>query len=375
VNLGALRVLVVGAGVAGLALSRALHRHGCVPDVIERTAHWADMGTGMYLPGNAVRALRAIGLGAAVETRAARIESQRFCDHRGRLINQIDLDSVWRETGPCIGVHRGELHAALREWPGAPPIRMGLTLTSLIQDTDRVTAHFSDGSHGTYDLVVGADGIRSSVRSLVFGDGFVRSLGQWGWRFVLPDLPHITAWSVRMSRRSACLTVPIGEGRVYCYVDLMGTAPATSTPTADEKLDEVLAGFSDSPAGLADVMRGDVAVHASAIEEVALDRWSSGRVLLIGDAAHATSPNMAQGAAMAIEDALVLTRCLCEGSTVPACLLAHEALRRPRLDWVRRMTHRRDRIRRLHPTLRNGVLYAFGRSVYRSHYRPLLAQP
>jgi FAD-dependent urate hydroxylase len=312
---------------------------------------------------------------SAVEKRCARIQNQRFCDPRGRLINEIDLDSVWRETGPCIGVHRADLHAALREWPDAPPIRMGLTLTSLAQAADRVTAHLSDGGHETYDLVVGSDGIRSSVRSLVFGDGFLRALGQWGWRFVLPDLPHITTWSVRMSRRSACLTVPIGEGRVYCYVDLMGAAPATSTASADERLDEVLAEFSELPAGLNDVTRGSASRHAAAIEEVALDRWSKGRVLLIGDAAHATGPNMAQGAAMAIEDALILTRCLCEGSTVEACLLAYEAWRRPRVDWVRRMTHRRDRIRRLHPTLRNVVLSAFGRSVYRSHYRPLLAEP
>lgn len=374
-NLGTLRILVVGAGVAGLALSRALHRHGCVPDVIERAAQWADVGCGMYLPGNAVRALRALGLGAAVEQRAARIESQRFCDHRGWLINQIELDSIWRETGPCIGVHRADLHAALREWPGAPPIRMGLTLTSLVQDTDRVTAHLSDGTRETYDLVVGADGIRSSVRGLVFGDGFVRSLGQWGWRFVLPDLPQITTWSVHMSRQSACLTVPIGDGRAYCYLDLMGAAPAASTPPADERLDEVLAEFSELPAGLGDATRASATRHEAAIEEVALDSWSNGRVLLIGDAAHATGPNMAQGAAMAIEDALVLTRCLCEGSTVQACLPAYEALRRPRVDWVGRMTHRRDRIRRLHPTLRNVVLSAFGRGVYRSHYRPLLTEP
>jgi FAD-dependent urate hydroxylase len=375
VNLGSLRILVVGAGIAGLALARALHRHDCRPDIIERRQRWDDMGSGLFLPGNAVRALRALDLGAAVEEQSARIETQRFCDHRGRLLSQIDLDSFWGATGPCIGVHRGALHAALREWHGAPPIRLGLTLTSLVQATHGVTAHLSDGTRETYDLVVGSDGIRSSVRSLLFGNEGPRGLDQWGWRFVLPLVSPAPSWSLRMTRRSACLTVPLGVGRTYCYIDLIGAAAAPSMPAGDEQLGAVLAGFSDLPIGLADLALGDATRHSAAIEEVVLDRYSNAGVVLIGGAAHATGPNMAQGAAMALEDALVLTRCLCECPSIAQAMKAYEALRRPRLTWVRRMTRRRDRIRRLHPTLRNGLLRAFGRRVYGAHYRPLLTEP
>ena len=370
-----MRVLVVGAGVAGLALARALHRHGCRLTVIERRAVWDDMGTGMYLPGNAVRALRALDLGASVEQRSATIATQRFCDHRGRLLNEIGLDSVWHGTGPCIGVHRADLHAALREWSGAPSIRMGLTLASLVEGADAVTAGFSDGTCETYELVVGADGIRSSVRSFLFNASSVRALDQWGWRFVLPHSSDGASWSLRMGRQSACLTVPLGEGRTYCYVDLVGTGQLQANLPGDEQLSAVLAGFPGLPVALADLARSDVSRHGAAIEEVVLESCSKGHVVLIGDAAHATGPNMAQGAAMALEDALVLERCLCEHSELGAALVAYEALRRPRLAWVRSMTQRRDRIRRLHPMLRNGLLRAFGRGVYLSHYRPLLAEP
>jgi FAD-dependent urate hydroxylase len=99
------------------------------------------------------------------------------------------------------------------------------------------------------------------------------------------------------------------------------------------------------------------------------------RVVLIGDAAHATSPNMAQGAAMALEDALVLAACLCEIASIPDALAAFESRRRPRTDWVGAQTHRRDRTRSLSPPLRNTVLRGLGRRIFRANYRPLMDQP
>ena len=374
-NLGQLRILVVGAGVAGLALGQALQRRGCLPDIIERNAGWSDAGTGMYLPGNALRALRALGLDAEVAKRGARIETQRFCDHRGRLLSEVNLGSVWSETGPCVAIHRADLHVALREMNDAPPVRMGVTLVSLTQTAESAIVHLSDGSRERYDLVVGADGIGSSVRRLVFNDAGSRALKQWGWRFVVPCPPQIATWSVFMSRQSACLTVPLGGGRAYCYVDLMGTEPPKSLAISTDRLQEVLADFAGPAIAIRESLEGGATIHAAAIEEVVLDSWSRGRALLIGDAAHAMSPNMAQGAAMAIEDALVLTECLSEQPRIGATLSAYAARRRPRVGWVQAMTHRRDRIRQLHPRLRNGLLRLFGHRVYRSHYRPLLAEP
>lgn len=107
----------------------------------------------------------------------------------------------------------------------------------------------------------------------------------------------------------------------------------------------------------------------------ALDSWVLGRVLLVGDAAHATSPNMAQGAALALEDALVLAECLERVDSIPNALAAFEARRRPRTDWVRAQTHRRDRTRYLATPVRNALLRTLGRKIFRANYRPLLAEP
>jgi FAD-dependent urate hydroxylase len=113
-------------------------------------------------------------------------------------------------------------------------------------------------------------------------------------------------------------------------------------------------------------------VHVSAIEEVTLDSWLQGHVVLVGDAAHATSPNMAQGAAMALEDALVLAECLADVAPIPRALAAFESRRHPRTDWVRTQTHRRDRTRKLPASARNIVLLTVGPRLFRANYAPLL---
>ena len=127
------RVLIVGGGIAGLALAPMLARTGDEVEVIERERAWRPAGTGMYLPGNAARALRALGLEAQVASRAVEIAHQRFHDHRGRLLCEVDVAELWAAVGPCLAMHRAELHALLREAAGDVPIRIGLAVERLAQ--------------------------------------------------------------------------------------------------------------------------------------------------------------------------------------------------------------------------------------------------
>jgi 2-polyprenyl-6-methoxyphenol hydroxylase-like FAD-dependent oxidoreductase len=164
--------------------------------------------------------------------------------------------------------------------------------------------------------------------------------------------------------------IPIGTGRMYCYCDVM----ASSGEDHREDLGQLFSGYAEPVPKVLDSVPEPDLVHRSTIEEVALDSWVRGRVLLVGDAAHATSPNMAEGAAMALEDALVLAECLQRHEATPAALSDFEARRRPRTDWVRAQTHRRDRTRYLPTIVRNMVLRALGRRIFRSNYRPLLQE-
>jgi FAD-dependent urate hydroxylase len=363
------RVLVVGAGIAGLAAARTLAGAGFSTEVVEREPTWGEKGTGIYLPGNATRALRALGLEQEVLDRAFVIPWQRVSDHRGRLLVEVDLAKLWEGVGHCLALHRADLHAVLRDGARDVPIRTGVEIRGLPEQDGTLSVEFGDGTGGEYDLVIGADGIRSTVRRLAFGeDVTVRSAGQVGWRFVTACPPEITTWSVMLGHKTAFLTIPIGNGRVYCYCDLV----SASGDDPHDDLGRLFSEFAEpAPALLASIPEPEL-VHRSTIEEVALDSWMRGRVLLVGDAAHATSPNMAEGAAMALEDALVLAECLRRLDAIPAALAAFEARRRPRTDWVQAQTHRRDRTRYLPAVVRNTVLRAFGRRIFQSNYGPLL---
>jgi FAD-dependent urate hydroxylase len=365
------RILVVGAGIAGLAAARTLAGAGFSAEVVERESTWREAGAGLYLPGNAARALRALGLERAVSETAVVIPRQRFSDHRGRLLLEVELAELWGGVGACLALHRAELHAVLLDGARDAPIRMGVAVRELLERNGTVSVGFDDGTTGEYELVVGADGIHSTVRRLVFGaHATARPVGQVGWRFVVACPSEVETWSVLLGNRTAFFTVPIGHGRVYCYCDV----PSSSAEDGDDQVGRLFSGFADPVPSLLESVPGFGVLHRATIEEVALDSWVRGRVVLAGDAAHATSPNMAEGAAMALEDALVLADCLRRFDAIPAALSAYEARRRPRTDWVRSQTHRRDRTRYLPTPLRNTVLRTLGRRIMRANYRPLVEE-
>ena len=276
---------------------------GSEPEVIDRAAAWEVAGTGIYLPANGTRALRALGLERAVADRGAEIGRQRVLDPRGRVLVDVDLHRFWGDVGPCLALHRAELHQVLR---GGVAVGLGTGVRALERVDGPVQVTFDDGRQDSYDLVVGADGLRSTVRRLAVDPRPPVPVGQHSWRFVTACPPGITTWTVMLGPRSSFPTIPIGRGRVYC------------------------------------------------------------------DAAHAMSPNMAQGAALAFEDALVLAACLREAGSVAEALAGFVARRHPRTSWVRAQTHRRDRTRRLPPLVRDPLLRAFGERIFRSNYRPLL---
>jgi 2-polyprenyl-6-methoxyphenol hydroxylase-like FAD-dependent oxidoreductase len=367
----ALRTLVVGAGLAGLALARALRRAGFDPEVVDRAAAFAEVGAGIYLPGNAARALRALELEDAVAGRAATIGHQRFRNHRGRLLGEIDLHRYWGRLGPCLALHRADLHAVLRE---GVQVRLGCAVQALERIEGPVEVRFEDGRQAAYDLVVGADGLRSVVRRLAVDARPPVPVGQHSWRWVTDGPPEADAWSVLLGRGASFLTIPIGRGRVYCYADVLADPGGDGDRDGDPvgRLRARFAGFADPVPELLERLPDPGAIHVAPIEQVAEERWGRGAVVLVGDAAHAMSPNMAQGAALAFEDALVLADSLRQAGSLDEALGGFVARRRPRTGWVRAQTHRRDRTRNLPPPLRDPLLRALGQRIYQANYRPLL---
>ena len=363
------RVLVIGGGIAGLATARALLRRGIEFDIVERAAAWSHPGAGMYLPANSVRALGALGLQTALLDRACEIARQRFLDHRGRLLLDVDLSAVWGTTGPCVAIGHGALHEVMRE---GIPVRPGTKVTALHENGQMVHSIFDDGSTGDYDVVVAADGLRSWVRAVVFSRAGPSFLGQASWRFLVDGWPETSAWTVRLGRGKAFLTIPLGGGRTYCYADADVPGPIDPTNGDPARLAGLYGEFAEPvPTILRERLAAGDRPYFSPIEEVVQEPWVRGRVALIGDAAHATSPNMAEGAGMALEDALVLA----ETIAADRPLEEFEARRRPRVGFVQIQTHRRDRTRNLPSFVRKATLRLAGRRIIRSNYKQLLGEP
>jgi 2-polyprenyl-6-methoxyphenol hydroxylase-like FAD-dependent oxidoreductase len=371
------RILIVGGGIAGLSAATALHRQGLTPELVERSAVWPAVGAGINLPANGVRVLRALGLGEAVARTAAVIRRWAFYDQQGNLLCETDLGDLWREVGPCLGITRVRLHEALLSGAATTvPHRLGVALAALTQGNDRVRVNFSNGTSGDYDLVVGADGIHSTVRQLAIGASLPTYAEQMVWRSVIPTRPPgMVEMMVLMGEGCFFGLVPMGEGCTYGFGAVNGTRFEDPLAGRLERFQRRFAGFGGPvPAYLA-ALRSDDELHFGAIEWVDVEEWYHGRVVLIGDAAHAGPPHMGEGGCMAMEDAIVLADVLNTADGIETSLEAYAQRRRPRADWVQSQSRAAAQGWVLPPAARNAALRERGDQMFRDRYRPLIPVP
>src|SRR5215467_2403665 len=163
------RILIVGGGIAGLTLAIALHRQGFRAELVERSPVWHATGAGILLHANGVRVLRTLGVGEAIEQAGAVVRRWGFFDQQCEELCDTDLEEMWGEVGPCIGIERPRLQQVLVAAAAGVPYRLGIAVTAVAQDERRVSVGMSSGEARDYDLVVGADGIYSTVRRLLMG--------------------------------------------------------------------------------------------------------------------------------------------------------------------------------------------------------------
>lgn len=369
------RILIVGGGIAGLSVATALHRQGLTPELVERSTTWPAVGAGINLPANGVRVLRALGVGEAVDRTATVIRRWAFFDQQGALLCETDLEDLWRDVGPSLGITRVRLQEALVAG-AAVSHRLGVSLIALTQDDDRVRVSFSDGMSGDYDLVVGADGIHSTVRELALSASSPSYAGTMAWRSVIPTRPPgILDMMVLMGEGSFFGLAPMGEGHTYGFGAVGGARFKDPIVGRLERFRRRFAEFgAPVPAYLA-ALQSDEQLHFGAIEWVEVDEWHRGRVVLLGDAAHAGPPHMGEGGCMAMEDALVLADVLRKAESVESALDAYVRRRRPRAGWVQEQSRAAAQAWVLPPAVRNAALRQRGDQMFRDRYRPLIPAP
>jgi FAD-dependent urate hydroxylase len=363
-----LRILVVGAGIAGLATARALRLAGFRPEVVEELPATMSPQAGIYLPGNASRALRQLGLDAPLRPLGDLIFRQVFLDARGRSLFEMDVAALWAGVGESRALSRADLQQVLLTGVGGE-VRYDTAVKALEIFDHTAKVEFGDGSVSEYDLVIGADGRRSTIRAQAGLGGSAVPTGQIVYRAVVGGGPPLSDWTALLGRRASFVAMPMGSRKIYCYAD--ETAPESPDPGDPvAHLRELFAGFGGPvPAILAAVEK----VQVARTDEVVIDAWTRGPVLLVGDAAHATAPTLAQGAAMSFEDAVVLGEELrARTEDVPAALRAYEERRRPRCSEVRDRTRERDRARDVPPALRDPMLRRRGLRIFTDQYRALV---
>jgi 2-polyprenyl-6-methoxyphenol hydroxylase-like FAD-dependent oxidoreductase len=336
------KVLVVGGGIGGLSTALALRQQGIEVDVVELNPKWDVYGVGIIQPGNALRALASLGLADAAVAQGHGMEGSKLLTSDGHLIHEQPAPRlVDPRYPPMNGITRPRLHAIFTQavLESGTDVRLGETVTQIDQLDDGVQVVFSDGTTGRYDLLVGADGINSRTRAMVFDPDLVPEFsGQVCWRYNVPRPPEVTELWMFMGANGKAGFCPLSDELMYVlYIEEPPAGDIYVQPEGSAALlRERIAEFG----GLMGEMRDqyivdDAAVVYRPVERVLLEGdWYRGRVVLLGDAAHATSPHVGQGAAMAIEDAIVLAEELATDDSVDAALSRWNARRQPRARFI-----------------------------------------
>jgi 6-hydroxynicotinate 3-monooxygenase len=315
-----LSIAIIGAGMGGLASAAALRRVGIEVTVYEQAAQFSRLGAGIQIGCNAMKVLRGLGLESKLRQQSFYPRSWNNKDWR---TGEVKFDMVFGEAAerkfgaPYLLAHRGDLHAALASAVPDQCVRLGRRLVGLDQANDGVRLTFADGATAVADAVIGADGVHSSVKDLLFGVSPLNFTGRIAYRTTFPatllnghTIDDCTKWWGE-DRHIVIYYVKPDRSEVYFVTSQPESDFRIESWSAKGDVKELRSAFDGFDRQVGTVLAACPDVHKWAlVDRDSLDRWTEGNVTLLGDACHPMTPYMAQGAAMAMEDAAVLSRCL-----------------------------------------------------------------
>ncbi len=322
---------IVGGGIGGIAAAVALHQAGIDATVYERAPQLREVGAGMMLWPNATRVLRSFGLLEDVLARSGSSTHFLVRASSGTVLMNIALGEF---DVPAICMRRSDLLTVLLAALPPERIRLGHKLNKLQQSGDKVRISFASGLVAEHDAVIGADGIRSRVRSELFGHSEPIYRGYTVWRGVArydggAILPGANSETWGVGKRFGILNT--GPGKFTWYAAVNVPPDHLDAPGGRKReLQEAFIGWHEPVADLIAATNDDEIMKNGAYDLVPLRRWGEGRVTLLGDAAHPCTPNLGQGGCMALEDAAVLAKCFDQEAAPEVALRRYETLRRQR---------------------------------------------
>jgi salicylate hydroxylase len=351
-----LKVLVVGGGIGGITTVLALRQRGVDVQLFEQAAAFGQVGAGLQVSSNAAKILRRLGLGDELKKVATYPDGR---DYRGwdtaeRLYyTPLGQKAEAHFGSPYYAAHRAELlDVLLTGLTDRTGITMGARVERIDQDASGVTLTLANGETAHGDILIGADGIHSTVRAQLFGKELPRYTGNVAWRGLVPaekvahlDVAKVTG--VWMGPNRSIVQYYVAAGRTFNWIGISRSEqPARESWLAEGRVEDALAEYS----GWHDTIRTIIKETPKLLRQALYDReplpdWQIGRVVLLGDAAHPMMPFYAQGAAQSIEDAYVLAGCLAASQDDPVAALArYVKLRQPRTAWMQGLARREEEL-------------------------------
>lgn len=338
-------VAIVGGGIGGMCLAGLLQKHGISFTLYEQVSALGEVGAGLGLWSNAVRVLHHLGLQSELERVGRPMKLSEIVNKSGKVLRAVDVGRVVKEEGikaPSYILHRAELHQLLRTVVDPARMVVGARCLGFTPQGKRVTLQFDGHPAAEADVVVGADGLRSRVRAQLWGEVEPDYGGEPCFRGVAEvDYPHTDYLRELQGDGQRAGICPLGGQRVYWWLTVPGPAGMLIPPA--ERQAYLMGRFAGWPHGLEQLIGAtpsETILQNDLFDRPPLSRWSQGPVTLLGDAAHPTTPNLGQGACMAIIDAAVLTKALLTSPEVATALDQYEQTRRDETAAVVKLSRR-----------------------------------
>ncbi len=336
-------ILIAGGGLGGLAAAIALRQKGFQVAVFEKSSELREVGAGLSVWPNATRVLARLGLLEQTLRHSQILKCLRLQTWKGKVLAEVRC--VGECETPTICIHRADLLAILSEKIPTECIHLGEKLETFEQNETEVVARFASGKTAQGRALIGADGIHSTVRRLVLGQSRPIYRGYHAWRGVARFLPKtfpLTMAAETWGRGLRFGMAPMGSGQTYWYATANAPEGALGNPSGwKNELREAFGAWASPIPELIEASEPDSILKHDMVDRRAVRRWGRGRVTLLGDAAHLTTPNLGQGACMALEDAAVLADCLGENrEDLPAPLRRYESQRYARAAFIIRESRR-----------------------------------
>jgi 2-polyprenyl-6-methoxyphenol hydroxylase-like FAD-dependent oxidoreductase len=330
-----MKILIVGAGIVGLAMARRLEQSGHEYSIIERTEGWSSDGAGICLPANAVAGMEKLGLKDELMAISHQVEQINFVKDNGKTLSSASLLEPPLDQQPFVSLPRKALLGLLRQGMDQK-VRFGMTLSLLEATDDGMDVQFSNGEREHFALVVAADGIHSQVRGMILDDPEALSFEVTNWRFVIDQDTSKLQPTYYLGAESLFMRYPMPNNQVYCYAHTLDAYGEVEEFKVKQRLRSLFANFDQNVKDSIESVTSDTEVISGRLHSVEPHQVYKDSVVLIGDALHGCPPSLQQGVGMGLEDVHCLADLLVEDEQI-ACeelLAKFKVARLERITWV-----------------------------------------